>query len=62
MHRYCGKPLTIGVDYRVEELAKEPAGYKPDNAKPYYPLVPLHELIAFTYKTPLASKKTWSIL
>ncbi len=56
----CNKRLTIGVDYRVEELAKEPRGYKPKNAKPYYQLVPLHELIAFHLGTTLlTSKKVW---
>ncbi len=57
----CNKPLIIGVDYRVEEIAKEPAGYKPANAKLYYNLVPLHELISFIYKTPMAGKKAWAI-
>lgn len=57
----CHKPLIIGVDYRVEEIAKEPMGYKPKNSKPYYTLVPLHELISFVIKSPLASKKTWEI-
>ena len=57
----CHKPLVIGVDYRVEEIAKEPAGYKPKNSKPYYALVPLHELISFVHKTPMASKKSWEI-
>lgn len=57
----CGKPLIIGVDYRVEELAKEPDGYKPKNSKPYYTLVPLQELISFVIKSPLASKKTWEV-
>jgi uncharacterized protein (TIGR00375 family) len=57
----CHKPLVIGVDYRVEEIAKEPSGYKPKNAKPYYTLVPLQELISFIYKTPMAGKKCWEI-
>lgn len=57
----CHKPLVIGVDYRVEEIAKEPDGYKPKNAKPYYSLVPLQELISFVYKTPMAGKKCWEI-
>lgn len=57
----CKKPLTIGVDYRVEEIAKEPLGYKPENAKPFFALVPLHELISFAISSPLASKKTWEI-
>lgn len=55
----CGKPLTIGVDYRVEELAKEKKGFKPENYRPFYTIVPLHELIAFNLKSDLASKKVW---
>ncbi|MCH7567886.1 MAG: DNA helicase UvrD [Nanoarchaeota archaeon] len=57
----CNKPLTIGVDYRVEEIAKEPEGYKPENAKHYYLLLPLHELIALHFGTSLSSKKSWEI-
>lgn len=53
----CGKKLTIGVDYRVEELAKEIKGYIPPNSKPFYKLIPLHELIAFAYETTMESKK-----
>lgn len=57
----CKKPMVIGVDYRVEEIAKEPIGYKPKDAKPYYSLVPLQEVISFVYKTPVAGKKAWEI-
>ena len=56
----CGKLLTIGVEYRTLELTKE-MGYKPPNAKPYYSLVPLHELLSVVYRTPLSGKKAWSI-
>jgi len=53
----CGKPLTIGVLSRVEELADRPEGFKPDYnppstllkgtyAIPYKSLVPLEEIIA----------------
>jgi len=52
----CKKPLIIGVDYRVEEIAKEPRGFKPKNAKDFYSLIPLHELISILYETPMASK------
>ena len=31
----CKKPLTLGVMYRVEELADRPLSYKPKNACPY---------------------------
>ena len=57
----CGKKLTIGVDYRVEEIAKEKEGYIPQNAKPFFKLIPLHELIAAVYKTSMATKKSWTI-
>ncbi len=57
----CGKPLTIGVEYRVEQLSRKDAGYRPKNAKPFYKLLPLHELISFVIKSPLASKRTWSV-
>ncbi|MEM3091960.1 MAG: endonuclease Q family protein [Candidatus Pacearchaeota archaeon] len=57
----CKKELTIGVDYRIEQLAKEKKGYVPKDAKPYYSLIPLHELISFSLKSPLTSKKTWEI-
>ena len=57
----CKKPLTIGVDYRIEELAKNPQGFKPKNAKPYSLLIPLHEIIAFNLNSSLNTKKTWDI-
>ena len=57
----CNKPLTIGVDYRVEEIAKKPQGYKPENSKPFYLLLPLHELIALYFNLGLSSKKTWQV-
>lgn len=42
----CGKPLTIGVLNRVEELADQPIGFQPANAIPFKSLVPLEEIIA----------------
>jgi len=42
----CGKPLTIGVLSRVEELADRPEGFKPENAIPFKSLIPLEEIIA----------------
>ena len=53
----CKKPMTIGVEYRIEQLAKELEGYRPKNARPYYKLIPLHEMLAFNIGTSLASKK-----
>lgn len=57
----CKKPLTIGVDSRVEKLAKEQKGFKPANAKPHYNLIPLHELLALAYNSRLESKQTWQV-
>lgn len=53
----CKNELTIGVEYRVEELAKEKIGYKPKDAKETYELIPLQELIGAVYGVKLLSSK-----
>jgi len=69
----CGKPLTVGVEYRVEELSSMgKAGEKkntsifavqaPPKIKKFFRLMPLHELIAFSIGTKSPnSKKVWEI-
>ncbi len=58
----CGKPLTIGVENRVEELSDNPLGRKPINAIPFKKLLPLHELIKHALNlSSLNSKRIWSI-
>ncbi len=42
----CGRPLTIGVMNRVEQLADRPKGTIPENAIPFKNLIPLEEIIA----------------
>lgn len=42
----CGKQITLGVMYRVEELADRPEGDGPSRRHPFYNLVPLDEIIA----------------
>ena len=42
----CGKPLTKGVEQRVEELADRPRGYRPPNSIGFKRLLPLAEIIA----------------
>ena len=42
----CGKPLTIGVMHRVEELADRSMGDSCPGGIPYRSLVPLEEIIA----------------
>ncbi|MCD6403461.1 MAG: DNA helicase UvrD [Candidatus Aenigmarchaeota archaeon] len=44
----CGKPLTIGVLQRVEELADRLEGFVPQNAIPFKRLLPLYEIISFS--------------
>ncbi|MBU2102233.1 MAG: endonuclease Q family protein, partial [Candidatus Omnitrophica bacterium] len=43
---HCGKPVTVGVMNRVEQLADRPEGFKPENVIPYKNLIPLEEVIA----------------
>lgn len=54
----CKKPLTIGVEYRIEELSKAPKGFKTNNAKPFIKILPLHEVISLYNKVGLESKQT----
>ena len=42
----CGKPVTIGVLNRVEELADREEGFALENAVPFKSLIPLEEIIA----------------
>ncbi len=42
----CGKPLTVGVMSRVDQLADRPEGFIPPEAIPYKNLIPLDEIIA----------------
>ncbi len=42
----CGRPLTVGVLNRVEQLADRPEGFNPQGAIPYKSLIPLAEIIA----------------
>lgn len=53
----CKKPLTVGVDYRVSELANQPPGFKPKNHKNVEYIIPLPEIIAQTETLTTASQK-----
>lgn len=58
----CKREMTIGVEYRIEELADRPKSYVHKNGKPFHTLTPLHELIASIYNIHLlTSKKVWAI-
>ncbi|MFF5209248.1 endonuclease Q family protein [Streptosporangium sp. NPDC000396] len=53
----CGKPLTVGVLSRVEELADRPEGVRPDGAAGFRNLVPLPEIMSEVLDTGPKSKK-----
>jgi DNA helicase II / ATP-dependent DNA helicase PcrA len=53
----CGKPVTVGVLYRVDELADRPVGGKPSVTIPYKNLVPLDEIVAESFDMGTKSKK-----
>ena len=57
----CKNPLVIGVENRVNELAENPAGFRSKNSKPFYKILPLHELISIFIESNLESKKTWDV-
>jgi DNA helicase II / ATP-dependent DNA helicase PcrA len=42
----CGKKLTVGVEYRVDELADRPLGFKPEGRPGFRKLVELDKIIA----------------
>ncbi|MCO5987272.1 UvrD-helicase domain-containing protein [Actinoallomurus spadix] len=42
----CGRPLTVGVLYRVDELADHPEGRRPDGAADFRNLIPLPEIVS----------------
>jgi len=42
----CGRPVTVGVSHRIEELADRPPGVRPPSAKPFIRLLGLDEILA----------------
>ncbi len=57
----CKRPLVIGVDNRVEQLASHEKGFRLENAKPFFKLLPLHELLSLVLESPLESKSAWKV-
>lgn len=53
----CGKPMTVGVMNRVEELADRPIGGKPEKTIPFKSLIPLDEIITEALGAGPSSKK-----
>jgi uncharacterized protein (TIGR00375 family) len=53
----CQKPLTLGVLYRVEELADRMEEEQPLKKHPYYNLIPLQDILSDILKVGPGSKK-----
>jgi DNA helicase-2/ATP-dependent DNA helicase PcrA len=53
----CGKPVTVGVMARVEELADRPEGEKGKKWRPYHSMIPLSEIIGDCLGVGPASNK-----
>ncbi len=53
----CGKPLTVGVMHRVDDLADRAAGTRPETAGAVQSLVPLPELLSEILHVGPKSKK-----
>ena len=53
----CGKPLTLGVLYRVQELASRPYGYAPANRQGYQSIIPLTDILSEIFDVGPKTKK-----
>ncbi|MFO7861333.1 MAG: UvrD-helicase domain-containing protein [Desulfosalsimonas sp.] len=53
----CGNPVTVGVLYRVEQLAGRKEGEKPEKTHPFYSLIPLAEILSELLSVGPKSKK-----
>lgn len=53
----CGKPLTLGVLYRVDELSDRPEDEKPQKTLPFFNIIPLTEILSDVLEVGPGSKK-----
>jgi uncharacterized protein (TIGR00375 family) len=56
----CKKPLTVGVEQRVEELADRPEGFVLKDAVPFRRMIPLSEILSALLKKATSSKSIWA--
>ncbi len=57
----CNRKVTVGVMYRVEELADFPTGRRSPQARPFRSIIPLTEIIAEVEQVGVNSKKVTGI-
>lgn len=58
----CGKPVTVGVLNRVEQLADRPEGAKSPNPRPFRNSIPLSEILAEIMKVSPSARKVQTAL
>lgn len=56
----CGKPLTIGVLNRIEELADRPEDYHDPKRPGFRTVIPLSELISLSLGKGITTKAVWA--
>lgn len=52
----CEKPLIIGVENRIEEIADRPENHTPCNPQQFFKILPLKDLIAYHVQKGIATK------
>ena len=57
----CKKPLTLGVLYRVEELASRPHGYTPSGRHGYQSIIPLTDILSEIFDVGPKTKKVTTL-
>ena len=53
----CGRPLTLGVLYRVRELADRPQGFVPSDRQGYTSIIPLTDMLSEIFGVGPKTKK-----
>jgi DNA helicase II / ATP-dependent DNA helicase PcrA len=53
----CGKPVTVGVLNRIEQLADRPPGFRPEGVTGFRSLIPLPEIVSEIVGTGPRSKR-----
>ncbi len=53
----CGRPLTLGVLYRVRELARRPEGFCPEDRHGYTSIIPLKDMLSEIFEVGPNTKK-----
>lgn len=53
----CGKPMTLGVLYRVGQLADRPKGGKPMKTLPFFNIIPLADILSEIFSVGPKTKK-----